>query len=282
MKAMTRTSRRMMLGHMLRFLSHPGNSWVLAGRTCRRVLGRAIRVEKTGGVINRETVSCWRRAVMGLSLSGFEPIERHRRTVLQDYRSQWIHATDRRHPADMSVSDRCQAVSLPHNDGLWLYELIRRHRFSRCLEVGGAFGVGTRYMALALRDNGGGLVTSIEPDEVRHRIAGEGLGDLTPHVRLVWGTAEQVLTDRAAVEPDIDFAFVDALHTCPATVRYFELIRQHVRGPCFCVFHDVNSCWEMAQAWSRITTHRGVTQAASCGRLGFCIVNGTGNGLAGR
>ena len=270
----TAPARRLAVGHMLHFLMSPGNARALGGRVARRALGREVVVPKAGGRVNAASIAQWVRAAGSMNAGHFASIDEHRRRLAAGYRDQVMLAVDRRHAAEMSVSDRAIAVSLPDEDGRVLYELIRSQGFSRCLEMGGAFGVGTRYMALALHDNGGGNLWTIELEAMRQALAVQALGDLGRYVHPETGRVEDVIPRLAHACRGCQFYFVDALHTEEATWGYYELIRRYTHGPVFCVFHDVNSSGPMAKVWRRIVAQGSTLEAAAWRRLGVCVVQG--------
>jgi len=269
--------RRLAFLHTLGFVAHPGNAWVLARRALRGALGWELRVEKPGTTIHAAAVADWLRAAAATPGERFAFIEAHRRWVANEHGAQVLHATDRRHAADQTVAQRCVAVSLPDEDGRVLYQLARQRGAARVIEMGTAFGVGTRYLAAGMADGGAGQSASlwtIEADEPRQQIACAQLGELDRFVRPLPGAVEEQIPRIGNEADTFDLVFIDALHTFDATWGYYELIRRYARGTTFCIFHDVNSSWDMARVWSRIVAHPATREAASWRRLGLCLVEG--------
>jgi predicted O-methyltransferase YrrM len=110
--------------------------------------------------------------------------------------------------------------------GAEIHDFVREHRFSNCLELGFAWGVGAVYIASALEANGHGRLTSVDmPFEERRAVEGTALlerAGLTHRVEVVledggynWflhrKLKEQVRD--GAVEPLYDFVFLDGAHT---------------------------------------------------------------------
>lgn len=263
--------------HTLSFLAHPGNAAVLGQRALRKTLGREIVAEKPGPTIHAEAVRRWLAAAGAIPAQTFAFIGEHRAWVAREHGRALLHATDRRQAADQTIAQRCVAVSLPEEDGRMLYQLARELGAKRVIEMGTAFGVGTRYLAAGMRDAGDAddaRLWTIEADEARQRIACQELGGLAPLVTPMPGTVEDQMPRIGEACDDFDLVFIDALHTFDATWGYFELIRRQSRGTTFCVFHDVNSSWAMARVWKKIVAHPATREAASWRRLGLCMVEG--------
>ena len=108
----------------------------------------------------------------------------------------------------------------------FVYALCRAGNACRIVEAGTSFGVSTLYLAAAVRDNGGGLVTTcdIEPskaDVARHHFAEAGLAEFVD-VRI--GDIRDTL--HGLVEP-IDVLLLDIW--APVAGDVIELVGQHVR-----------------------------------------------------
>ncbi len=98
-------------------------------------------------------------------------------------------------------------LSVSEDEGRLLYLLARGSRAGHAFEFGSSFGVSTVYLAAALRDNGGRLVTTeVHPDKCR--ILGETLrqAGLDAVVTVLEGDARET---QAAVNPPLDFVFLD-------------------------------------------------------------------------
>ncbi|GGM52872.1 O-methyltransferase [Longimycelium tulufanense] len=89
-----------------------------------------------------------------------------------------------------------------------LYTTVRAMRPERVVEFGTSYGLSTLHIAAALRDNGGGRVTSVEMHEGKAAAARENIAEagLSDHVEIVVGEASQVL---AEVPGPVDFLYLD-------------------------------------------------------------------------
>ena len=98
-------------------------------------------------------------------------------------------------------------LAVSRDEGRLLYLLARGAHARYAVEFGASFGISTTYLAAAVRDNGGRLVTTeAHPDKcaaVRRTLTDAGLADV---VTLLEGDARETL---GRVEPGIDFVFLD-------------------------------------------------------------------------
>lgn len=122
------------------------------------------------------------------------------------------------------VGDTQGGTSAVH--GARIHEFVRSHRFSNCLELGFAWGVGAVYIASALEANGQGRLTTVDvPFEAGRADVGRSLldrGGLSDRVEIVleeggynWFLHRKLreqLRD-GDIEPLYDFVFLDGAHT---------------------------------------------------------------------
>jgi predicted O-methyltransferase YrrM len=92
--------------------------------------------------------------------------------------------------------------------GQLLYSIIRSSRPQTVVEFGTSFGIGTIYLAAAIRDNGAGRVITTElnlakAEQARANLVEAGVADV---VEIVTGDALQTL---AVIEQPIGFALLD-------------------------------------------------------------------------
>lgn len=106
-----------------------------------------------------------------------------------------------------------------HDAGAYLYDLARRERATRTLEVGLAHGGSALFLCQALADGNGGLHTAIDPKQEQHydgrgvrNVEDAGLG---AHFRFVEGPSYDVLPTLLREEGDgtYDLVFIDGNHT---------------------------------------------------------------------
>lgn len=101
-----------------------------------------------------------------------------------------------------------QFIAVDPEQGVFLYLLARSMKARRIVEFGTSFGVSTLYLALAVRDNGGGVVISAERVEAKAERARAHLAEagLDAFVDLRVGDALETL---AELEGPIDLMLND-------------------------------------------------------------------------
>ena len=92
-------------------------------------------------------------AAQSLSPEPFICIYERLRQIVSDHADRITSTMLNTRVEELSVADCCRMISLPDADGRLLCQMIRSRGHRQILELGGAFGIGTRYMAMALRDN---------------------------------------------------------------------------------------------------------------------------------
>jgi predicted O-methyltransferase YrrM len=120
--------------------------------------------------------------------------------------------------------------------GIFLYLLVRAIGARRIVEFGTSFGVSTIYLALGVRDNGGGLVigTEMVPTKAasaRNNIQEAGLGDV---VEIREGNALESLKDLAG---PVDFLLSDGWPQYALPV--LQLVAPKMRHGAVVVNHNV-------------------------------------------
>lgn len=111
--------------------------------------------------------------------------------------------------------------NIPPETGLFLQMLVKSNRARRLLEVGTSNGYSTIWLAEALRQNGGGKITTIERDPLKVNLARVnfrrvGLGR---YIDLRYGEAMEILRQ---LKGPFDFVFIDA--TKEEYLDYLKLI----------------------------------------------------------
>ena len=186
-------SRIKAIARIYRFYIRSGNLRMALGQLVRHITGRAFAVDKASAALDGRTYRQLWGAAQSLSPDPFICIYERLRQIVNDHADRITRTMINTRVEGLSVADCCRMISLPNADGRLLYQMVRRHGSKRILELGGAFGIGTRYLAMVLRDNDHaagatpptGVVVSLEIDAWRCEIAREALGDLEPYVRII-------------------------------------------------------------------------------------------------
>jgi caffeoyl-CoA O-methyltransferase len=129
--------------------------------------------------------------------------------------------------------------NVPYEDGKVLHDLILRHHYTRALEIGTSSGHSAIWMAWALSQTGGKLIT-IEIDETLHRKALENFkaAGVDAYIDARRADAHRLVKE---IEGPFDFVFSDA--DKDGYTQYFrDLDPKLVRGGCFAA-HNVNQAY---------------------------------------
>jgi predicted O-methyltransferase YrrM len=144
--------------------------------------------------------------------------------------------------------------------GRELYDWVRSHRPTDCLELGFAHGVSTLYIAAALESLGSGRLTSVDNLSARERkpSAPELLSaaSLSHRVELVheetsynWFLHRKVRAQMhdGHCDPCYDFCFIDGAHTWETDGLAFYLVDKILRPGGWILFDDL--AWTMDDRW---------------------------------
>ena len=154
-------------------------------------------------------------------------------------------------------------------EGAWLRDLARSVQARRALEIGTSTGYSGIWIAMALRQNGGSLIT-LEINQRRHGQALEnfratGLG------AFIEARLGNALEEVPKIEGPFDFVFIDA--NKPDYLRYYEMVLPKVRRGGVIVAHNVDNLpRQMSDFLARIKSDPKVrTEFANPGTQGFSV-----------
>lgn len=133
-----------------------------------------------------------------------------------------------------------------------LYEFIKEHRLTRCLELGFCHGVGTIWLAGAVRSLGGGKVVSVdlqsalENNPNAHELVQRaGLQDLVElHFDPLSYTWHLKRNLASYMQEPFDFVFIDGAHTWDTDGFAFFLVEKVLRPGGWILFDDLD--WSYA------------------------------------
>lgn len=112
---------------------------------------------------------------------------------------------------------------------LLLYALVRNVKPKVCIEIGTHRGLSTIAIAKALKDNGGGVVHTIDPKNWGHYFDSFGLQDY-----VIYHETES----RRYTPPECDFIFFDGLHEYEEIQAEMDLYLPKLSQYGVAVFHD--------------------------------------------
>lgn len=112
---------------------------------------------------------------------------------------------------------------------LLLYALVRNIKPKVCIEIGTHRGLSTLAIAKALKDNGGGIVHTIDPKNWGHYFDSFGLQDYVIY--------HEEYSQRF-VPPECDFIFFDGEHEYDAIQKELDIYLPKLSKYGVAVFHD--------------------------------------------
>ncbi len=135
-------------------------------------------------------------------------------------------------------------TSIPYEEGVALYQLIRRVKPARTIEIGMAYGLSSLFICQALEDNGNGSHLAIDPYE-RTRWKSIGLlnlqrAGLAARSQLREATSHEALPTLLAQGEHFDLAFVDGFHRFDYTILEFFYLDAMLRPGGLIVFDDLS------------------------------------------
>jgi predicted O-methyltransferase YrrM len=153
-----------------------------------------------------------------------------------------IYATGQVEDKDGNAID-CFPTSVPYETGALLYDIIRERGLSRTIEIGMAYGMSALFICQALRDNGAGGHTAIDPAQDtswksigRLNIERAGLGDL---FRFFADASHTALPRLLLHGESFDFAFVDGMHLFDYTLVEFFYLDKMLETGGYIAFDDI-------------------------------------------
>jgi predicted O-methyltransferase YrrM len=154
-------------------------------------------------------------------------------------------------------------------EGVWLRDLAKSVQARRALEIGTSTGYSGIWIAMALRQNGGNLIT-LEINQRRHGQALENFR-ATGLDAIIDARLGNALEEVPKIEGPFDFVFIDA--NKPDYLRYYEMVLPKVRSGGVIVAHNVDNLpRQMSDFLARIKSDPKVrTEFANPGTQGFSV-----------
>lgn len=148
------------------------------------------------------------------------------------------------HENQMGIDGRKHAVNdisgVNPEDGKLLYDICRTVKARNTLEIGFAYGVSTMYILAALRANGFGTHTAIDPFE-KSEWDGIGLQKVVEtHSEAQFRFIEEksITAIHQLSGQQYDFIFIDGSHLFDDALLDFKLADTHCSDNCVIAFHD--------------------------------------------
>ncbi|MBO0935681.1 class I SAM-dependent methyltransferase [Fibrella sp. HMF5335] len=154
-----------------------------------------------------------------------------------------------------SVADIARAAQKSPRYAQLLYRLVRHMQARTVLELGTSLGLTTAYLAQAVAETGGQLI-SFEGCPSIASLARQHLTQLhCPPVEIVEGNLDQTLASRLVNLTSLDLVFFDANHRYEPTLAYFETALTKAHNDSLFVFDDIHWSADMERAWAAIQAH---------------------------
>lgn len=134
--------------------------------------------------------------------------------------------------------------------GELLFRIVDYFQFHQILELGTSLGLATAYLAMASEKSN---VVTVEGCPAVRAVAQQNFGRLgLSNVLSYLGNFDDILPLILDAYPTFDLIFIDGNHRKVPTMRYFNLLKQHIHPNSLIIFDDIHWSKEMEEAWSEI------------------------------
>lgn len=155
--------------------------------------------------------------------------------------------------------------------GRILARIICQFKCQKILELGTSFGISTSYLSAPCIES---QCITLEGCPSTARIANQTFETLSlTQVKLIEGNIDHTLAVALSELKYVDFVFIDANHTCEATLKYFETLTSALDKNAIVVIDDIYWSPHMLQAWQAIQQHPMVTSTIDLFQLGIVFFN---------
>lgn len=134
-------------------------------------------------------------------------------------------------------------ISIRYDEGMALYDLVRKTGAKRTLEIGMAYGLSTLFICQAHHDNGEGYHVTIDPYEKDHwrsvgllNVKKAGFEKYTKHYN---SPSHEVLPGLLSDKERFDFVFVDGSHLFDHALIDFFYMDKLLKAGGYVMFDDL-------------------------------------------
>jgi predicted O-methyltransferase YrrM len=189
-----------------------------------------------------------------------------RKKLLQDHRTISVNDMGSKAGVYQTKISAIAESSLSTSEfSSFYHRIINRFNCKTVIELGASLGINTLYLA----DKNDTNVHTLEgADEVCD------LAELTfqfanaRNIELIKGDIANTLPGLLQKVRKFDFALIDANHTYPATMKYFEQLLPRIHDKSVIVIDDIHYSAAMNEAWNEIRKHKLVYGSADLYRCG--------------
>lgn len=209
----------------------------------------------------------------------FAPIEQQRQRLLscRNVVSQTDYGTGGSGaPAD--VRRRVSDIARTHLEKPKIAQLLFRtvnylteqqQRPLNIVELGTSLGITTAYLASPNEQNS--VLTYEGAPEVAKIAAGVWKSLVLTNIRQITGNIDDTLAPSCPKQ--VDIAYLDANHTCEATLRYFRQLLPAAQPHSIYIVDDIHHSPGMEQAWKTIQAMEEVTSTLDLFHIGIVLFN---------
>jgi len=166
-----------------------------------------------------------------------------------------------------NIKDIARTSATSSKDGKILFNLAIHQQASTILELGTSLGIGTSYLASASSSS---QVHTIEGDPASAYIAQRNFDLLGfKHIELHEGAFDDILPQLLPAIAPIDLVYIDGDHTYMGTLKYVNLLKNHMSTEGVMVLDDIYWSKEMERAWSEIIMDEQVKASIDIYSKGF-------------
>lgn len=156
-----------------------------------------------------------------------------------------------------SIKTIARNAAKPKKYSRLLYRMAAYYKPETILELGTSLGMTSAYLYLA---QPAATVITIEGSAAIHEQAKQNFAQLgLKNIKAIQGNFDAVLPAVLQQYPVIDLAYIDGNHRLEPTLRYFQLLSNHITEESILVFDDIHWSEEMERAWSQIKEEPSVT-----------------------
>jgi predicted O-methyltransferase YrrM len=163
-----------------------------------------------------------------------------------------------------SISSLTKRVTKSNNEGLLLYSIIKHLKPKNGIELGTSLGISALYQNLACPNLN---LVSIEGAAEIYELAKTNVKIAGGGITLKLGKFDETLPSLLK-DSNYSYAFIDGFHQFEPTLRYFNMIKDHIEEGGFIIFDDIHWSKDMKLVWLEIIKHPSVTLSMDLFYLG--------------
>ncbi|NNF35863.1 MAG: class I SAM-dependent methyltransferase [Saprospiraceae bacterium] len=171
------------------------------------------------------------------------------------------------HSSKRNIKDIARTSATSAKDGKILFNLAIHQQARTILELGTSLGLGTSYLASA---SSSAQAHTIEGDPASAYMAQRNFDLLgMKNIKLHEGSFDVILPELLKKIKSVDLVYIDGDHTYEGTIKYFNILKDHMSSDGVMVLDDIYWSGEMERAWSEIIEDKKVRVSIDIYSKGF-------------